>query len=326
MSRIALAKIPALTFYKDKLTRARRTAPIPQLTCVGTPCKLYQPDVVRCVNIGGSDTDVDWKCEADLPEALRFGLVEVSCEGWDGPDDPYVLKGSCGLEYRLVQVPNSLRGPGADDPSYPARFSTWLSNLAQDPAAAFFLLLWVAALGLILYNLLSSCLRPRRPSSSSTPPAPRRPWWGSGSGSGPDSGSGWFPSTHPDTPPPPYSKHPPPSTSASVPSAPGAQGEGWRPGFWTGAALGGLGAYLFNRPRPAPAPAPVRIPGMYDWEAERVFRAPPGVRYGPTAAAGSWFGGGARRRGGWESEDRGEGPSGLGSMRRSTGLGGSSVR
>ena len=36
---------------------------------------------------------MDWKCEADLPESLRFGRVEVSCEGWDGPGDPYVLKG-----------------------------------------------------------------------------------------------------------------------------------------------------------------------------------------------------------------------------------------
>jgi len=28
-----------------------------------------------------------------LPEALRFGKVEVSCEGWSKPGDPYVLKG-----------------------------------------------------------------------------------------------------------------------------------------------------------------------------------------------------------------------------------------
>ena len=33
------------------------------------------------------------QCEADLPEALRFGRVEVSCEGWSGPGDPYVYKG-----------------------------------------------------------------------------------------------------------------------------------------------------------------------------------------------------------------------------------------
>ena len=93
MSRIALARIPSLTFYKDSLTTSRRGSPISQLTCIGKPCRLYQPDVVRCTNSGGSGTDVDWKCEADLPESLRLGRVEVSCEGWDGPGDPYVLKG-----------------------------------------------------------------------------------------------------------------------------------------------------------------------------------------------------------------------------------------
>ena len=65
------------------------------------------------MNVGGQGTDVDWKvrssciscctfnepayhnvqCEADLPEALRFGRVEVSCEGWSGPGDEFVLKG-----------------------------------------------------------------------------------------------------------------------------------------------------------------------------------------------------------------------------------------
>ena len=27
--------------------------------------------------------------------------MEVICEGYDYPDDPYILKGSCGLEYTL---------------------------------------------------------------------------------------------------------------------------------------------------------------------------------------------------------------------------------
>jgi hypothetical protein len=61
MSQIELTKIPALTFYKDSWTQARRTSAIPQLTCIGKPCKLYQPEVVRCENLGGSGTDVDWK-------------------------------------------------------------------------------------------------------------------------------------------------------------------------------------------------------------------------------------------------------------------------
>ena len=59
--RILLEKIPALTFYAGEETVARRTDPIPQLTCIGKPCKIYQPEVVRCTNIGGTGTEVEWK-------------------------------------------------------------------------------------------------------------------------------------------------------------------------------------------------------------------------------------------------------------------------
>lgn len=73
MSRVELAKIRALTFYKDEKTAYKRTSPLPQLVCVGKPCKLYQPEVVRCVSLGGTGTDVDWKVSlvqarsSDLP-------------------------------------------------------------------------------------------------------------------------------------------------------------------------------------------------------------------------------------------------------------------
>ena len=36
-----------------------------------------------------------------MDNLYRFGSVEVVCEGYDYPDDPYILKGSCGLEYTL---------------------------------------------------------------------------------------------------------------------------------------------------------------------------------------------------------------------------------
>lgn len=36
-----------------------------------------------------------------MDSAYRFGRIEVSCEGFNHPDDPYILKGSCGLEYAL---------------------------------------------------------------------------------------------------------------------------------------------------------------------------------------------------------------------------------
>ncbi|KAG9107234.1 hypothetical protein FRC07_008667 [Ceratobasidium sp. 392] len=91
--RIALASIKTLTLYDGRPTKARRTAPVPQLECTGSVCREYQPSAIQCTNAGGSDIDIDWKCEADLPSSLRFGRLSVSCEGWDRPGDPFVLRG-----------------------------------------------------------------------------------------------------------------------------------------------------------------------------------------------------------------------------------------
>ncbi|KAG1722270.1 DUF1183-domain-containing protein [Suillus lakei] len=242
MSRIALDSIPGLTFYKNALTAARRTSPIAQLVCIGKACALYQPDVVRCSNIGGSGTDVDWKCEADLPSSLRFGRVEVSCEGWNGPGDPYVMKGSCSLEYNLVQLPNALLNDSDTTWSY---FYTrpWFSNL--DNSGIFFILVWIIVLAVIIYSFIRPCLRNTSDANRTGPPS----YPGGGQGR---SGSGGFPGSYHTSPPPPYTKD-----AGSGSQSSGAQ---WQPGFWTGAALGALGNHLLNRPSQSQE---------YDWERER---------------------------------------------------------
>ncbi|CAJ0912911.1 12818_t:CDS:10, partial [Entrophospora sp. SA101] len=35
---------------------------------------------------------VNWRCEAELPNYIKFGSLSVICEGYDYPDDSYVLK------------------------------------------------------------------------------------------------------------------------------------------------------------------------------------------------------------------------------------------
>ena len=32
-----------------------------------------------------------------MDNAYQFGSMQVTCEGYEYPDDPYVLKGSCGV-------------------------------------------------------------------------------------------------------------------------------------------------------------------------------------------------------------------------------------
>jgi hypothetical protein len=59
---------------------------------------------MRCKN-SGSDYDensIQWTCTASLPEEFKLGSTDVICEGYDYPEDPYILKGSCGVEYRLI--------------------------------------------------------------------------------------------------------------------------------------------------------------------------------------------------------------------------------
>ncbi|KIJ95779.1 hypothetical protein K443DRAFT_134330 [Laccaria amethystina LaAM-08-1] len=295
MSRVELAKISSLMFYKDEYTAARRTPAIPRLVCRGKPCKLFQPEAVRCVSIGGAGVDVDWKCEADLPEALRFGKVEVSCEGWSKPGDPYVLKGSCSLDYRLVQVPGSLLN--TDSPIFGSNpFKTY------DISTIVFSILWVSVLVLILYSMIQSCLR--------RDPTPRAPRTTTNSAPRPGGGgSGWFPGAHPDDyppPPPPYSKNP----------SQGSNGWGnWRPGFWTGAVAGGLANQFWNS---ATNRQPAAAGAAYDWERDRVAA--------PTRPGLSSFFGARRAPSSGYDDNRGEGSSNLGATRRSTGLGGSSVR
>ena len=67
MSRVALSKIRSLTLYRGELTKSRRVAPVTQLKCIGNACSLFQPEVVRCVNNGGTGVDIDWTvCDLHL--------------------------------------------------------------------------------------------------------------------------------------------------------------------------------------------------------------------------------------------------------------------
>jgi hypothetical protein len=51
--------------------------------------------------MGTDGVDVQWRCEAELDSDVVFDAVHVSCEGFRDSNDPWVLEGSCGLEYKL---------------------------------------------------------------------------------------------------------------------------------------------------------------------------------------------------------------------------------
>ena len=53
---------------------------------------------------------MQWECKTDMDNAYRFGTVNVNCEGYSSRDDPYVLRGSCGVSYVIITIVNLVYG------------------------------------------------------------------------------------------------------------------------------------------------------------------------------------------------------------------------
>uniref|UniRef100_A0A0K0DDX7 Store-operated calcium entry-associated regulatory factor n=1 Tax=Angiostrongylus cantonensis TaxID=6313 RepID=A0A0K0DDX7_ANGCA len=120
--RVLLRDVSTITLKEGQYTTGRRVAPVPQLKCVGGgACYKYQPRFVQCVKQGYDGSDYQWKCTADMPRQYKFGMVTVTCEGYNYPDDPYILKGSCGLEYEL-EYAESAREVGRSKTKWPSLF------------------------------------------------------------------------------------------------------------------------------------------------------------------------------------------------------------
>ncbi|KAL7946259.1 hypothetical protein V8C42DRAFT_320066 [Trichoderma barbatum] len=221
---ILLSEVRTLTLRGNGAkTTARRVAAAPQLKCISskTVCDLFSIDVMRCTNQGSSygTEDIEWSCSASLPEEFKLGSTDVICEGYASSDDPYVLKGSCGVEYRLILTDKGERRyPDAANPN-----GRWFSDGegGTDLGAWAFAAIFFAVLGWIIYSAWVN----GNNNQGQRPPG-RRGGGGGGGGWGP----GWGPG---NDPPPPY-----PGTK------PDESQQGWRPGFWSGLAGGAAAGYM----------------------------------------------------------------------------------
>lgn len=124
-----LTDIKAITLHAGKHCTGRRSAAQQQLQCQGHLCQ-YAPDTVQCKNMGTDGMDVQWSCEADLPTTLSFKDSDVNCEGWDWPNDPYVLVGSCTLSYSLK---GRLPSNGQNDAMAPTPYKKPLNGIPFFP-------------------------------------------------------------------------------------------------------------------------------------------------------------------------------------------------
>ncbi|KAM7286708.1 store-operated calcium entry-associated regulatory factor isoform X1 [Ixodes scapularis] len=230
--KVKLSDVKTLTLSHGSYTTGRRSSPIPQLQCVGGSAGCTSlPPTVQCYNKGSDGIDIQWECKADLPKSLKFGHIEVACEGYDYPDDPYILQGSCGLEYKLERTGHSY---GEDSQSHSYYGQKGKSSSFQN-------VLFLGVLCFIIYVIYKSCMTnaAQRGADGYTDIPPDDPT------SGPSGRRGFFGGG--GSPPPPGFR-PDYHTDASCGSGAGLGGRGGSGlgGFWSGAAAGGLLGYMFG--------------------------------------------------------------------------------
>ncbi|KFG83144.1 DUF1183 domain protein [Metarhizium anisopliae] len=267
---ILLSQVQSLTLRGNGAkTTNRRVSAIPQLKCTSSRglCSLYSIDTMRCTNQGSSygGEDIEWSCTATLPEELKLGSTDVICEGYASADDPYVLKGSCGVEYSLLLTSKGQeRYPHIANP-YGGYFSDGRSG--TDLSAWLFTVVFVAVLGWIVYSACVAGNGDRQARGNTG-----RRWGGGGGGFG---GGGWGPG---NDPPPPY-----PGTK------PSSSGSAWGPGFWSGLAGGAAAGYLAgNRNRNDERRGYDRGWGSNTWGSGPASpRASPAASWGSSSSSGS---------------------------------------
>ncbi|KAI8911201.1 hypothetical protein DFJ77DRAFT_469187 [Powellomyces hirtus] len=125
--RVLMTDVQALTLYKGRKTTGKRSRPVPQFKCIGgDACRDVQPDVIQCRQVGLNMGEPQWRCEAELENLYKFGTTEVICEGYDFAEDPYILAGSCGVEYTLHRTPKwfEAQSTGSSTDGYRTRSKT----------------------------------------------------------------------------------------------------------------------------------------------------------------------------------------------------------
>lgn len=196
---------------------------------------------MRCKNSGSDydDDSIQWTCTASLPDEFKLGSTDVICEGYDYPEDPYILKGSCGVEYRLVltekgeaKYGKKKHWSGDDDGD-----SGYEQTTGDKVVASVFWMIFICVAGWIIYNAVRNWYTGQ---GGAVGGGGNRPGWGGGGGWGGGYGG------NDDDPPPPYDWRPG-SGAHNKQSYGSTNNQSWRPGFFSGAAGGAAAGYAAGR-------------------------------------------------------------------------------
>ncbi|XP_010707986.1 store-operated calcium entry-associated regulatory factor isoform X2 [Meleagris gallopavo] len=246
---VLLRDVQVLTLHRGRYTTARRTAAVPQLQCTGGSAGCSDiPEVVQCYNKGWDGYDVQWQCKADLENTLRFGQIEVSCEGYNYPDDPYILRGSCSLLFRLELTKEGERKAKNFGGFGSGYYTSSKDSSHSGTGAIFVIVLLILAFG--VYKFFLSNQQPQQSFGDGGGDGFTRPFWQS----------------H-QAPPPPGFKF---SSTDNGFGTRSSHETNTGPGFWTGLGAGGLLGYLAGSQRTQPRSSyfdtwgdPTAVPPVY---------------------------------------------------------------
>jgi len=248
--KVRLQDVQVLTLHQGKMTTGRRSSPVPQLNCVGGSAKgIFNPQVVQCYNRGWDGMDVQWECKTDLDMDYRLGSVNVICEGYDYPEDPYILAGSCGLEYtlELTQAGRERNSGGHKSYNNEESYSSNLNSntYSENKWKGFSDLILFGVVCIVIYAIYKTCIDTQdmtdRQYSSTNNDGGYPSGGGAGGWSQPGGSGGGYHQQGPGQPG--YGG----DASCGAGGRQRQNGTGAGAGnFWTGAGLGGLMGYMFG--------------------------------------------------------------------------------
>jgi hypothetical protein len=216
---------------------------------------------MRCTNQGYDydEEDIQWSCTADLPSEFKLGSTDVICEGYRNADDKWILKGSCGVEYRLLLTEKGEERYGRWRQSNDKEKSKNGDESESNISGLIFMIIFIAVL---FFIAIAISKRNNRDGDPGRRLGNNR---GGGGGGGDD-----------DDPPPPYDYQP---QSQQKKSNSG-------PGFWTGAAAGGAAGgaagYAMGRRHNQQYDRETRAGPSYTRRNDYDYRDDPGPAPGPS--------------------------------------------
>jgi hypothetical protein len=113
-----------------------------------------------CKNMGASDKDVVWECTGyGLTPGYTLSHSDVSCEGYDYQNDPYILKGSCGVFYSVnedLSYKNPTTTTTTTSTTFENKYSTHPDYYSTNSSGDFWTFIFLISIMILIIVALSN--------------------------------------------------------------------------------------------------------------------------------------------------------------------------